>query len=341
MRLRVRSNWRGDLAREKPTRERVGGALRRWTPSVQRIRFGDHGRSAVLGIDASNLRAGGGVTHVVSLLAAADPPAHGFSRVIVWAPRATAARFEPRPWLEISTPPELDGPLWSRVRWQAARLPHLAEQCSLLFAPGGNAPYRYSPLVLMSQNMLPFEAAERRRYGVSAMRLRNEILAFTQRSSFRKADGIIFLTRYAQREVVAAIGREPRARVIPHGIDSPFRIAPRPQRPLEARTLEDPLRILYVSIVDVYKHQWNVARGVAELRRAGLPVALRLVGPAYPPALNRLQAALSEVDPSHEFITYDGALPHDELPEAWADADLCVFASSCENGPIILLEAMA
>ena len=40
----------------------------------------------------------------------------------------------------------------------------------------------------------------------------------------------------------------------------------------------------YTSIVDVYKHQWNVAEAVLRLRREGMPVTLDLVGPAYPPA---------------------------------------------------------
>ena len=36
----------------------------------------------ILGIDASNLRAGGGVTHLVELLRAASPQQQGFSRVL-------------------------------------------------------------------------------------------------------------------------------------------------------------------------------------------------------------------------------------------------------------------
>jgi glycosyltransferase involved in cell wall biosynthesis len=193
----------------------------------------------------------------------------------------------------------------------------------------------------MSQNMLPFDARERRRYGLSAMRLRNEILAFTQRNSFRRADGIIFLSRHAERIVTAAIARPVRSVVIPHGIDDQFRREPRPQRSLDACTPAEPFRLLYVSIIDTYKHQWNVAEAVAGLRREGLPVAIRFVGPAYPPALALLDAALRRLDPDGEFMSYDGPLPHAELPKAWVGVDACVFASSCENLPIILLEAMA
>ncbi len=36
-----------------------------------------------------------------------------------------------------------------------------------------------------------------------------------------------------------------------------------------------------------------------------------------------------------------GFVPHDDLPSLLADADLFVFASSCENMPNTLVEAMA
>jgi hypothetical protein len=50
-----------------------------------------------LGIDASNLRGGGGVTHLAELLRAAHPAAHGFDSVVIWASQATLARLEERP----------------------------------------------------------------------------------------------------------------------------------------------------------------------------------------------------------------------------------------------------
>jgi glycosyltransferase involved in cell wall biosynthesis len=50
---------------------------------------------------------------------------------------------------------------------------------------------------------------------------------------------------------------------------------------------------------------------------------------------------LKRVDPTGEFIRYTGTVAHSELPALYAQADLCVFASSCENMPNILLEGMA
>ena len=68
---------------------------------------------------------------------------------------------------------------------------------------------------------------------------------------------------------------------------------------------------------------------------------LDLVGPAYPPALTRLRKTLERIDPEGEFVRYSGEVPYGELPSRYAQADLCLFASSCENMPNILLEGMA
>jgi len=91
----------------------------------------------------------------------------------------------------------------------------------------------------------------------------------------------------------------------------------------------------------MYKHQWVVAETVHFLRLSGFPVTLELVGDSYPPALARLERTLDQVDPDRNFVRYSGPIPYEALHERYASADLCVFASSCENLPIILLEGMA
>jgi glycosyltransferase involved in cell wall biosynthesis len=190
--------------------------------------------------------------------------------------------------------------------------------------------------------MLPFEHAERARYGLSAMRLKLTVLERVQSATLRRADGVIFLNDYARRVVTSHTGAlRDRTTIIPHGVDEQFRAAPRSQRSIGSCDRERPFRLLYVSIVDVYKHQWVIAEAVARLRARGLPVAIDFVGPDYAPALRRFEEARQRLDPAGEFLRRDGALRHGELPRAYAAADAFVFASSCENMPNILLEAMA
>jgi glycosyltransferase involved in cell wall biosynthesis len=300
-------------------------------------------RALRLGIDASNLRAGGGVTHLAELLRAADPRAHGFTEVVVWGGRRTLAQLDERPWLRKSPQTLLDGRLPWRIFWQRRRLSRLARAagCSILFAPGGLIGGGFHPVVTMSRNLLPFEWRELRRYGCSWLAVKWLILRIVQTRSFLRADGLIFLTRYA-RDVVTRVTGVPGAKtaIIPHGISARFARAPRAQHGIEQYHATRPFRILYVSIIDLYKHQWCVVEAVGKLRAGGMALALELVGPAYPPALRRLQDSLARVDPEGRFAHYAGEVPYPELHRKYAEADLCVFASSCENMPNILLEAM-
>lgn len=297
-----------------------------------------------LGIDASNLRGGGGVTHLAEMLRAARPQAQGFSRIIVWGGRQTLAQIGDRPWLVKSPQDLLDKSLPYRTFWQRFRLAKLcrAAGCDVLLAPGGSIGGGFHPVVTMSRNLLPFEWRELRRYGFSWLALRGLILRVTQARAFESADGVIFLTRYA-REVVTEAARVAleKTTIISHGIGSRFACRPRAQSGIEAYSAERPFRVIYVSIIDVYKHQWRVVEAVGKLHAAGIPLALELVGPAYPRALLRLKKALARVDPAGRFVRYAGPVANRELPAKYAAADLCVFASSCENMPNILLESMA
>ena len=95
-----------------------------------------------LGIDATNIRLGGGITHLSQLLQAGDPIAAGFSRVTVWTSESTAAALPERPWLVKMSSPWMDASLPRRMVGQQFQLPLAltAAGCEVLFSPGGTLP---------------------------------------------------------------------------------------------------------------------------------------------------------------------------------------------------------
>jgi glycosyltransferase involved in cell wall biosynthesis len=231
-----------------------------------------------------------------------------------------------------------------RIFWQRYRLSELAQEagCDLLFVPGGSYIGDFSPVTTMCRNMLPFEPRELRRYGLSFTRLRLELLRLTQTQTFQKAAGVIFLSQYARDSVIREIGTAAgESTIIPHGVDRQFSCSPRKQLPIECYSSDRPFNVIYVSIVDMYKHQWAVAEAVGRLRKKGIPVALTLVGVAYHRALARLKRTIAQIDPSGTFVHYLGHAPYSELASLYRQADLGAFASSCENMPNILLESMS
>jgi len=297
-----------------------------------------------IGIDASNLRSGGGVTHLVQILKAVNPLKFDIDHVFVWGNLETLKQIENRPWLYKYTEPSLNKNIIRRAFWQHKKLSRLArkEGCNLLFIPGGSFFTDFKPIVTMSQNMLPFDWLELKRFSLSIKTLRYLSLYFIQSSSFTRTNSLIFLTKYARKTILSKVKLcEDRLTIIPHGVSDNFSKKPNNQKPINEFNFNSPFRLVYVSVINFYKHQWNVALAISKLRRQGLPVVLDLIGPAYAPALKKLQKVLAKIDPNSEYIQYKGSVPHNKLKSHYHKADAFIFASSCENMPNILLEAMA
>jgi glycosyltransferase involved in cell wall biosynthesis len=298
----------------------------------------------ILGIDASNIRKGGGVTHLVELLKNSEPEKYGFSKVIVWSNRATLKKIHDRKWLVKSYDEWANKSLLTRAYWQRFRLKKVAKSfgCDLLFVPGGLDASGFKPMVTMHRNLLPFEWRELLRYGLSMRTIKFIILRFLQSISFRRADGVIFLTQYAQDVALKVTGLlKGSVVVIPHGVDPRFFAPPRKQKGINDYDFKKPIRLIYISTVAPYKHQWNVVEAVSALRNDGIPVTLDLFGASCPSALKRLEFSINKVDPCGHYIQYHGLMQHEAIQEVYLKADIVVFASSCETFGQILIEGMS
>ena len=301
-------------------------------------------KGKIIGIDASNLRRGGGITHLVELMSATRPDLHNITKVVIWGSNKTLDLLEDQTWLIKITPQELNLGSIYRLYWQRFKLSRDAEVagCDLIFVPGGSFSCSFKPFVTMSRNMLPFDMKEMRRYGISWIFLRLLLLRFIQSNSYRRANGMIFLTRFARKHVQKVTSKlSCLSAVIPHGLNLRFHIKPKEQYDISKYTLDNPFQLLYVSIVDQYKHQWYVVEAVAKLRSKGYPVLLNLVGPAYPPALKHLKRTIGKLDKNNDWVKYYGSVPYKDLHNIYNESNLGIFASSCENMPNILLETMA
>jgi len=297
-----------------------------------------------VGIDATNLRIGGGVTHLTELLTYVDSTKDTILEIIVWGCIETLDILPNRPWLTKVSIGSINKDYVKRLLWQRLSLSSEVKKakCDLLYVPGGNFLGGFHPIVTMSRNMLPFQWQELTRYGLSLMSLRLLILRKVQTFSFRKADGIIFLTDYAKDAVQQVTGElRGNVAVIPHGMNPRFSRSPKEQYAISSYSAAKPFRLIYVSVIDVYKHQWKVITAVDILRREGFPVELELIGPSYAPSMIRVQRTLKKCIDRGSWVHYQGNVPYARLDHYYEQADVGIFASSCENMPNILLEIMA
>jgi glycosyltransferase involved in cell wall biosynthesis len=197
----------------------------------------------------------------------------------------------------------------------------------------------------MSRDMLSYEPGEMERFGFfSKERLRYIVLRCIQNRALRFSDGVIFLTRHAARVIQESCGQLIHFALIPHGVGAAFKdtsiIHPWPEKNRR------PIKCLYVSNIALYKHQWHVVRAIAILRNKEFDLQLILAGYGIQlrhssQAQEALSSEIKTSDPEYSFVRQPGFVPHQDLPPVLATSDLFVFASTCENMPNTLVEAMA
>ena len=149
----------------------------------------------IIGIDASNIRSGGGLTHLVELIKNVKPEEHNIRHIIVWACKSTLDSIDDEPWIIKRNYEVLEKNFIIRAVWQWKNLKKLLikEKCSILFVPGGSFVTNFRPIVTMNQNLLPFEYREIFRYGFSLSMVKFLLLRIAQKLSFKNSNGIIFL----------------------------------------------------------------------------------------------------------------------------------------------------
>lgn len=289
-------------------------------------------------INGLSARLGGGQTYLRNLLKHAPPE----WRIFLLCPDNFDRAGLPDTISRVETP-VLENP-FARAIWEYANLPALATklEANVLFSPGGLLPARALPgqvkTAVTFQNMLPFDKEQRKRYHGYRW-FRDWLLERGFSSAMRKADLVIFISRYAEQVMQLQLGTLRGKRVvIPHGIAPEF--FPGKPLPFPQSVPQSPYA-LYVSYIDFYKSQIEVVRAFARVRERGkAPEHLLLAGaenPLYGALLRQEIKNLRLKDTVHIL----GNVPHRDLPALYQHATLNLFASCTENCPNILLEMMA
>lgn len=292
-------------------------------------------------IDASRVRSGGGVAHLLGILDIPDPMVFGIAEIHVWAYAKLLDVIPGRSWLIKHGPPALEKTLLQQAWWQGRQLSDeiKAQGCDILFSVDASTFCRFAPMVVLNQNMLAYDKDVLALFGWGKDRFQQTMMYFVQKRAFHAAAASIFLTRHAAREVQRRVGKLANTTCISHGVAEVFK-----QTKVQAMWPEQgdrPIRCLYVSPVFEYKHQNEVVLAIKRLRDDGVNLQLTLVGGGGARALRKLHRLLAEVDPERSFVSLLPFFPNNEIATYLSEADIFIFASSCETFGIALVEAMA
>ncbi|MBA64842.1 MAG: glycosyl transferase [Candidatus Marinimicrobia bacterium] len=292
-----------------------------------------------IGIEATNITRGGGLNHLIYILKFLQHSQFSIEKIFIWTNMGIMNELPKFSWIDV-----IDSKInnnFSLFKWNKYTLEKklIENSCDVLFVPGGIYLGKFRPYVSMAQNLLPFDKVERKKYKYSKEFFRYLVLEKLQKKTFDNSDGTIFLSNYS-KSVIADDKIKMKSLVIYHGIDkSFFNIKKRKSIPMN--NYKKPIKLLYVSIINHYKNQINVVKAINILDQQGVNVELKLIGPSYKPALSKLNSCILSLKKIQGKVNYIGNIKHKDLSKYYNEADIFIFASSCETFGMILLEAMA
>lgn len=298
-----------------------------------------------IGIDATNIGLGGGITHLIEILNIWNKETlYSDSSIVVFSSSKVLNELPNDSRIKKLTHRLLNKSLIHRLIFQLTLFDKIIQNnCDVLFSITGDYTGNFRPVVSMSRNMLLYE-----RSVWTKMIGYKEVLKFwlkykKQVKCFKNSEGIIFISEFARRTILEKLKLESKKiKVINHGISDRFFINPKPILESYKYSKENPLILLYVSTVHMYKNQWNVVKAVANLREKGYSIKLNLVGNIiYKPAGKLLDKTLKDLDSGSEFVSCHHDVKYNSIHKFYEDSDAIVFASILENMPNILMESMA
>ncbi|KPM48551.1 glycosyltransferase family 4 protein [Jiulongibacter sediminis] len=297
-----------------------------------------------LGIDASTPGSGGAKRHLKEILSNFHPDQNHFKLIKVWGVDSLLRELPERDFIVKISPVWLNGGYLRRLIWQIfLRDNAIKSNCDLLFCPFGTYTGKFTPFVSMSRNMLIFDKAERKRFGISFFRLKLVLLFYVQMLAFRKSRGLIFLSHHAQKEIGKVLDLSKlNTTIINHGISDTFRSKPKTQRSISEYDFGNPYKLLYVSSIWVYKHADTLVQAVDNLRKKGYPISLLILGTIGQQSEgSKLLKAIARANQKGKGIEWIQDVGLDQINIFYKMSDAFVFSSTCENMPNILIEAMS
>ena len=290
-----------------------------------------------IAIDASRNKSGGAKIHLIEILNNFKFENYDIKEVHLWSYKDLLNEISDYPWLKKHLAFKDSLNIFSQLYWQNKILPKLLrkEKIDILLNTSAGSVCYFKPNITMSREMLSFEKGEMEKTGFSLYRLRILILRYVQIYSFKKANGVIFLTNYASRIIQNFTGRLDNFKIINHGISNKFRKCKKSKTNKTKK-----IKCIYVSNVDFYKNQWNVVKAFSDFKNDNME--LYLVGSLGDgKAKKLLEKTLLDIDPEKKFIKTLDHVNHNDLPTLLSSVDIFIFAASCENMPNTLVEGMA
>lgn len=291
----------------------------------------------ILGIDASNIVVGGGLTQLNYFLDFFIKNEVN-KKLVIFVNFNLNLSHKDKNIEYIKIGRLVSNNYFLRLYWAKFILPKKLKKfnCSKLFCPGGLSLQKKIPSIVMFRNMQPFQLSRNTLYGLSFSTFRILFLRILLTYSFKKSKKVIFLSESAKRIIFKKIKNINNYKVIHHGVNfSKF-------NKFKYFILKKKISIIYVSSFDVYKNHLNLIHAINNLYKLNYKIKITFIGSiANKIYFNKILRLKNLLDPYDKFIFFKKNIIHKNLLKEYHKYDLGIHASSCENFPNIILEMLS
>ncbi len=292
-----------------------------------------------IAIDASRIRSGGAIAHFIGIINYFNLKKDYNFHIFTY--KNLNSKIKSSNNIFIHNPRILEKSILFQIYWQYFKFPKLLKlnNIDIVLYLDASSLVNFKPSLVISQDMLSFEKNQIFIFGFSFKTIRLIIIKYLQIFALKKANGCIFLTNYSSNAIQNYSGNLNNIKIINHGINEIFRVDKDYIR--KDFELDKPINLIYISNASMYKNQWNVIKAVNKLRNKGFNLKLLLIGGGVGKAQKLINNEISICDPENKFITQLDFIDNNKIPYYISKSDIFIFASSCENMPITLMEGMA
>ncbi len=289
-----------------------------------------------LGIEAHNLRAGGGLIYLQEFLFHLENYRGEFDKIIIWTNKHAAGDLSfISSTLQVKVPFLLKtDSIFLHFIWVLIFNLLLKKHLNVVLTLSGmNLVKKADKEITMFHSILPFSDEIINLYRDRNSYYRYRFLQRVYLRSIDNSDGLLFSSKFAA--MTALRFRENRlisAKIIPFGIWTNF-LSSQSKKKTDTKTI----KFLYVSNFYLYKRHLLLISVFEELINSGHDISLTLCGDTFghEDVIRQLTSMISNRDK----IKYIGKIPHKYIPEIYHNHDVLIFPSLIESFGIPLIEA--
>lgn len=294
----------------------------------------------ILGIDASNIKFGGGLVHLKETLKYKNKY---FKKIYVWASKNTISKFKKKKYknVKFNSPNLLNRNIFFRIFWQYFLFEKqlIKNRCNLLFAPSGYHFIKKIPSIVMIQNLIPF-SEKKLNFNNIILKIKYLILKIISKKSINKSDAIIFLSNESKKRITTDKFNRSKSYVIYHGVSTRFDFNKKKIINFKNLSKKKPFRLLYLSKYEFYKNHLNLIKACRNINKK-IPIKLTLIGVTKNKKNAKLLNYIEEINKyNNNFIKIKKYIENYKILKELKKYDLHIFPSLCESFGLILLETI-